>query len=912
LGVTIDTSVLLGWYLARSGVPSTAAAAGAAAPVRKYAPTPPWDVKATMPRESDLVRQVMGGRKFIDEGAAKLDLSGASADYRKLFALYQSVNALYGLASQASAKGISSYDLARYGEVFDRGLAETFAYVNSLSLAKLRVTAGEVAAKAETETGAPVSPTTYLSRTLHTGGPDDPVAAFQGAVAFNITIQRGSTTLNVPVDLAEMGATPRTMANVVIYLNGKLETAGALTRFATNRVVGLPRVVGTGAGAVTLPPGPDTWSLKIKGDSTEAMTFSTPATNGAVYLAQTVGHPNPDGDAATDDANQASQLLKFQTDGTPPPPLSGETNYVAGRLFAQDLGPSVKTVRATQVAADGSVYVLADVDNLIQGQTIKGEQDVALLKYDGAGNLIFARTLGAASSASGLALGVAADGKVAVAGSVAGELDPGESVFDTVKTDSFVTLFDAGGNEVWTQRRAAREEDQANAVAFGADGTVYVAGQAKSAIPGSAGALGGWDGYLAAFGTAADGSATAKFVTQFGAAGDDKPAAIAVDGTNVVVAGVEGGHAVLRRFDVSSGVTETASRDLGDLQGGSLAGLAISGGVITLGGSTRNAALAAGTVTAAHAGGLDAFAATLSADLGPAGGDAVAYFGGSGDDRATGLAVSGGKAWLTGEAGADLPGLAAVGTRDGFLVSLDVATGATDFARRFTGRDGYAAPTAIAAAPAGASILDQLGLPQGTINAAASAELTANSSLRAGDEFYIRTREGGPLTAVTIGAHDTLEDLALKVQRATGFSVSALVMTIDGERQLQIKPLNQRSTVELVAGRPGRDALAPLGLDPGVVRNTTTVKGKTVSADGGGEVYGLGLPNDLSLATPEAAKAAMAKLSDVMATIRAAYRDLLAAATPKSAQAPTGPVPAYLKSQIANYQAALDRLTAGT
>ena len=77
-------------------------------------------------------------------------------------------------------------------------------------------------------------------------------------------------------------------------------------------------------------------------------------------------------------------------------------------------------------------------------------------------------------------------------------------------------LFDAGGNEVWTQRRAAREEDQATAVAFGADGTVYVAGQARSAIPGSAGALGGWDGYLEGFGTAPDGSAAPRFVTQQG------------------------------------------------------------------------------------------------------------------------------------------------------------------------------------------------------------------------------------------------------------------------------------------------------------------------------------------------------------------------------------------------------------
>jgi hypothetical protein len=48
--------------------------------------------------------------------------------------------------------------------------------------------------------------------------------------------------------------------------------------------------------------------------------------------------------------------------------------------------------------------------------------------------------------------------------------------------------------------------------------------------------------------------------------------------------------------------------------------------------------------------------------------------------------------------------------------------------------------------------------------------------------------------------------------------------------------------------------------------------------------------------------------------IRTIYKDLVAAATPKSAQAlaASGTVPKYLTNQIANYQAALDRLTGGS
>ncbi len=291
----------------------------------------------------------------------------------------------------------------------------------------------------------------------------------------------------------------------------------------------------------------------------------------------------------------------------------------------------------------------------------------------------------------------------------------------------------------------------------------------------------------------------------------------------------------------------------------------------------------------------------------------MAYYGGSGDDRATAMAISGGKVFIAGQAGTDLPGQPAVGTKDGFLVSLDVASGSVDYSRRFTSADGYASPTSIAVAQSGASVLDQLGLPQGAINPATSDELTANSSVRAGDEFYIRTREGGALRAVTIEAHDTLATLATKIQRASGFSVTTSIVTVNGERQLQIKPLNSRSTVELVAGRVGRDALQALDLPTGVLRNTTTVKGKTVSADGGGTVYGLKIANDLNLNSPDAIKEAMSEFSTAMSTIRTAYRDLLTAASPQTAasKAATGPVPAYLTAQIANYQAALDRLTAG-
>jgi WD40 repeat protein len=914
--VAFDSSLLLSYYQNREGVSGNGGGvtAGALSTKTKYAPTPPWDPRAIAAPEPALVKQVLNGGKFINENAAQVDLAGASDDYRKLFALYQGLNSLSGLADSASGKAVSDHDKARYAAAFVRGLSETSAYVNNLNLDKVRLTEGTVGGTAKTG-GVATQPSAYTSKVLHAGSSADPVDAFQGAVAFTVTVKKGGVTTNVPVDLAEMGTQTRSMANVVNYLNGKLASAGAFTKFATARTPAAPSTIKVGNTTVKLPAGQDQWALTLKTDTSEQVTLSAP-TNGAVYVTQLAGSTNPDNNIKTNDSDQVNQLLKFQTDGTAPPQPAGEANYVPGRLFSETLPPEVGAVHASAVASDGSLYVLADVTNTTDGQTIKGTQDVALSKYDSAGKLLFTRTLGAGVSATGLALSVSADGKVAVGGSVTGSLTSGETAASQTTADSFVSLYDANGQETWTQRRGAVAEDQVNALTFGADGTVYVAGQTKSAMPGSAGAIGGWDSYVSAVVTTAKGLPSTTFTTQFGSGGDDKVIGIAINGTSLVVAGNEGSHGVLRQFDVSAAgpPPQTATRDLGDLGGGSVLGVAFDGGQVVVGGSTRNGALNGGTVTSSASGDMDAFAARLSSDLSNQPSDAIAYYGGSGYDKATGFAVSGGKAWLTGQTTADLPGLAPVGTKDGFVVSLDVASGAVGYSTRFTAKDGLDAPTTIAVAPGGASILDQLGLPQGVVDASQSKLLIDNTALRPGDTFSVKTHEGGAAVKVTIAADETLDTLATKIQRAAGFAVTVSKSTVNGDRSLLLKPSTNSSTVELVAGPAGHDALASLGLTAGVIHRTLVVNGKSASADGKGNVYGLHLDSNINLNSADAIKKAQSELSDAMSNVRTAYKDLLAQATPQSAvaaAAPKGPVPAYLTNQIANYQAALNRLANG-
>lgn len=938
-GVTTINSSLLGLYGVSSDTIASltaTSAAGSGGAKAKKDPTPPWSTSSRAPQSSALVQAALSGRKLINESAALLDVKGASQDYRKLFALYQGLNALHGLAERMDARNVSQLEQAQIMRRFSSGLSEVSTYLEGLDLDHLDIARGATASTLKAGVGMKRTTAEYVGATIHEGASTEPVAAFQGAVRFNINVQKSTTLstgeviqvgapISVDIDLSEMGATPRTLSSVMEFVNGKLAAANVGTRLATERTPGEAKTVEVGGKTIKLSPTADRYALKIKGLTGETVTFSAPDRADAAYVVQQANY----GAAAH------AQLLKFQSDGAAagsPDPAQGrvgETYGVDGRVFQAELGASVRAARATATGPDGSVYVLADVDGAVAGQTLKGARDVALLKYDPAGRLIYARTLGAAETASGYALSVNADGKVAVAGSVTGALDRGDDGLDGKKTDSFVTVFDAGGDELWTQRRGSRDEDQALAVTWGADGNVYVAGRARAAVVGGV-EIGGYDSYLQGFGppTVSSPGGVALFGAQFGTTGEDRAQAMAMDGDSVLVAGVEDGHAVVRRFDLqpSGPPVLAATRDLGPINGGRITGLAVDGGRVIVTGATGNAALDAGTANNSHSGGTDAFVAALETSLAASANDRVSYFGGAGDDNASAATVVNGKVWIAGTAPSTRPDpnpsvVSPTGTvrnTEGFLARIDPLTGAVEYEKRFNADGNTAAPSAIAVAQGGASVLDRLGLPSGALDWADSARVVAGTSVRAGDTFYVQGSAGRK--KVTIEASDTLATLARKIERASNFAAKVTVAkdvvtaakagadestTVYGAlERLKIEPKDARSRVEISAGTAGMDALAGLGIEDTIVRPSPPV-GDTSAP----RLYGLGVPKDLRLDSKEALKTTMDTLSKALTTVRTAYRNLVDQLNPPPASAAaSGKVPAYLTNQIANYQAALDRL----
>lgn len=880
--------------------PVSSGSSGAASTVRKQ-PTAPWSTTVKPPAQSDLLRAALSGRRFFNEAATTLDLqTKSSGDYRKLFALNQGLSLLESITNRAGQKGVSASETALLAKRFDAGMAELSAYLKDAKFDGIRMVEGESATKAQTGAAVARDSAKYVTGAVHTGTEYAPVEAFQGDVKFNISVKTTGGTKTIAIDLAEMGAETRTMQSVVAHINGKLEAAGVQTRMSREMLPQEPKVIKSGDKTITLPAGPDKWALSVKGVSTEAISFVPASSADAVYVVQGSGKAG------------GHDVLKFQEGAGN---TTGELFAVNGQIGKSGLPEGVETVRASAVGPDGSMWIVADVSAGTTNQPIKGQGDVVLMKLDSAGQVVLSRALGAASTASGYAISVSDDGRVAVAGSVIGALEPGASGAVANVADSFVTVFDAKGVEQWTQRRGAKAADEATAVSFGADGRIYVAGRSQSAMSGAT-ASGGWDGYVQAFSETqlhalAPIKAVATGVSQFGTAGDDSVQAMTVDGDKLYTAGIENGRMVVRRFqiDATGSPTLLSSRDLGSASGGEISGLSVVNGQIILAGATRNGALDIGQINTAHAGGMDAFVAVISDDLTASAADRLTYHGGAGDDSAADVKIVDGKVWLTGVS--DRPiGAKATDPTSGYLARLDPLTGAVEWKQTWTGADGQAAPTTIAVASGGASVLDKLGLPQGEIPQSDSKRLVDATALRAGDRFYVSSPTGRSV-AVTIDAKDTLQTLARKIETASGRSLKVTIKTdmdyttgMDGDtkvtaggvQRLSIAFADGRAGATLWAGEAGRDALAGLGLTPGYIGPKSDDL----------KTFGLDLPKSLNLRDAAAVKNAHDKLGTALVTLRAAYRALL----PESDKPKvTGEAPAYLQAQLANYQAALARLT---
>jgi hypothetical protein len=322
-------------------------------------------------------------------------------------------------------------------------------------------------------------------------------------------------------------------------------------------------------------------------------------------------------------------------------------------------------------------------------------------------------------------------------------------------------------------------EDQISDLAVDAAGAVYITGTFTGSVdfdPGSGlrvlTSFGGTDGFVAKYSA----TNTLVWATRFGGSGEEAPRALAVEpGGDVLIAGwFEGtpdfddgpGTAALTSAGARDGFVAKFSttgtlawvRRFGGTSADELVDVASSGGVVYAAGNFQGAADGApgGTGSVGPPGlGQDLAILTFESS-----GNARGAFllGGPGDERLSGIAVTGSTFLISGTFGAQLDfdssavvvARQAIGVRDGFLAAY-TSTGVLQWLRTIGGT-GEVSVTENGLSFGGGTV-QLIGTFTGTVDLDSGSGVTSAQSLGLEDMFVVRTDASGGLTdAFTVGS----------------------------------------------------------------------------------------------------------------------------------------------------------------
>ncbi len=899
-----DSSFLLNYYTTKiSTGAARSVSPSAIASQAKSGLIPPWDSSIPTPNDQALDAKTLSNDPYLNFANVPRTANSAKdkldQDNQKLFSLYQGLNRLAYLAGMAARDSTMGGQLPGLNTRFQDGLSQIQNFLSTAMFNNFTLLPGAKSSLITSTASVPLAQSNYIGGVVVKGDAlFQPVPKINVTDQFTISVTKGGVATNVTIDMAGING-PLTLDNIAAHINTRLSEAGFDTRLQRAVINDgsaahlAAKAANKADGKVEVDSDPlskKTFGLQIKSTGTEKITFSADATP-SLYIAGNSG--------SLTNGEQTGRVLKLGD-------LDGSVSPAFTNVIKPDSGTA--TAQATVVDGNGNVYVLGNTDGNFGSQIQQGDQDVYLSKYDSAGNMQWRRLLGTQDKADGYALALDPTGGVVVAGSTTGPLSQ-NAIGGGL--DSFVAKYSADGTQKWLHQIDPVANDAALAVTVDAGGNVFFGGYVNGVIASGQSRSGGQDGYI----TKLDNKGVVQFRQQLGTSGTDQVSHMATTGNgDLIVASQQDGRAILSKYAGGDATSAPMwQMDLGDLQYGALGGLVVSGSEIYLSGTTANANLTAGgeaNIARAHAGGSDAFVFRVDDAGSSASANFVSYVGTGSSEKAGSLAVANGHVYLTGTTRGAFDGQTQSFKNTPNMFVADLSTsGSLNWAKQYGGLSGESSGQGIAIDPQGSSILDALGLPRGAVALTQSVNLVDQTTLREGDHFKLKIsgRSEREVT-IRIAGNETMNSLATKINSALMFSGSAKVTYTAQGAALQISA-NGGTQIQLISGLPGADALGGLGIAPTVLAKDVTGTPSPTQK----KVFGLGLNAKLDLSTADGAKAARAEMVAVLSTLRTAYRQ---SNTPDpiggtTSQKPSKPVPAYLQSQLANYNFALNMLGGG-
>jgi hypothetical protein len=168
------------------------------------------------------------------------------------------------------------------------------------------------------------------------------------------------------------------------------------------------------------------------------------------------------------------------------PSLGGSDVYVlkynsAGDLlWSRQIGTEANDGGgAVTVDVTGNLYIGGVTQGSLAGPN-QGVNDVFLLKYDPAGNLLWSRQFGTERTEHGVGLAADSVGNVYVNGDTFGNL--GGTAFGDY--DLYITKFSASGDQLWVRQLGGTEADYSTGLTLDAAGNPYITGQTRNSLGG--------------------------------------------------------------------------------------------------------------------------------------------------------------------------------------------------------------------------------------------------------------------------------------------------------------------------------------------------------------------------------------------------------------------------------------------
>ncbi|VAX09060.1 hypothetical protein MNBD_ALPHA03-421 [hydrothermal vent metagenome] len=872
----------------------------------------PWDLadqnaNRTLAGKFNALR---GKTDFIDLDSRSI-LQTQNKDEKALFVLYQALNNLKTIADYAAEPSTPAALLGRLSSQLRGGLGQVQDYIRSAELEKLTLMYGEKAPRVTSGIALGKNDRNITGATLSVNSKTQVIPGLVGNEIFTLNLDETTNNDDIVIDLSQM-TNPLNLTNLVSFINQQINAITVLdsnnepvtqykTKFTIEEVPGGKFALNilTGAGEkITLTAAQSEPSLYITGSNKNVGSGATETATLTKLRELTNAIP----------ITEFSKQIAGTDQGNPLPPITDAN----GNIIESDGEVFSTQANATAVDSQGNVYVVGQSEGGFGTQiNASAGQDVFLSKFDASGNVLWTRLLGATDQAKAFDLVIDSTDNVYIAGQVNDEL-LSTDIFSGL--DSFVTKFAADGQELWTRQQDTVATDQANSLAIDSAGDVIVIGSIMGNLNTSTTYGGGSDIFVTKL-NGATGALTAS--AQIGGTGTEtgEAVAIAADG-NILIASREDGRVILRKLDAADPTIELAQYDLGNLEGGNITDIAVDAtGSIFLAGTSFNGALSGGTVTNGYNGGGDGFVTKLN-DTGTSfTADWTYFLGGTGTDRIEGLSVQGGAVYVAGKTNGTLPGGAKTGATDGFAAKIDAASGAADWIRQFGGATGFNGSSALAFSAEGSSVLTRLGLPTGLYDNRQTRDIETQTSVRAGDYFFISVN-GGQAKKITINAGDDFTALAKRIQKLSYRYITVVQIAGPNGPELKIET-KDGSTLDIIAGKGGKDALVKLGLQPAKIlalEKIAAIGAESLGTDPDnlGGVFALKLLTELALRSKQEASYVSSQLDTALETIKRAFRSLtfdpVKADLLKQAALKKGTVPAYLLKQLSNYQDGLRRL----